>query len=490
MAELGRLLMRAAGAALIGALVLGCSAEPQRSPNFVLIFVDDLGYGDIGPYGSTLNRTPNLDRMAAEGLRLTSFYAAPVCTPSRAALMTGAYPIRTGLQTGSWHPVLMPGDRHGLAPEEVTVAEVLKQAGYATGIVGKWHLGDQPEFLPMRQGFDEYYGLPYSNDMYPERRRQDRDFPPLPLLRGQEVVRAVDDQSVLTGEYVREAVGFIERHQDEPFFLYLPHTMVHVPLHAGVDFAGRSVNGVLGDAIEEIDWGVGVILDKLAELDLEKDTFVLFTSDNGAARGVSGPLRGKKGSTYEGGLRVPTILWAPGNAPAGAAYDGVLSTMDVLPTFAALAGAAVPPTASDGRDASAIWLGDLERKSPYDAFFYYRGFALEAVRAGDWKLHVNGELYDLAEDVGETTDVAPDHPDVVERLTGELERARRELGDGPRLPYSGQPGVGSGVRKVGLVDDPKFLIPRPDGDPHRAVLRLPHETPPDGWQPPASWVRP
>ncbi len=264
-------------------LALSCGpssreARPDsRPPNFVVIFIDDMGYGDIGPFGSTLNRTPNLDRMAAEGMKLTSFYAAPVCTPSRASLMTGSYPIRNGLQTGSWHGVLMPGDEHGIHPDEITIAELLQERGYATACIGKWHLGDQPPFLPTRNGFDYYYGLPYSNDMNPDAPRNIRNHPPLPLLRGEKiggekVLREVKDQSFLTGAYTKEAVQFIEEHRDEPFFVYLPHSMVHVPLYAGEAFRGKSNNGILGDAIEELDWSVGEILGKLRELNLENNT--------------------------------------------------------------------------------------------------------------------------------------------------------------------------------------------------------------------------
>ena len=296
---------------LIAAIVCLCACAPRpadeaaaRPPNFVLIFIDDMGYGDIGPFGSTVNRTPNLDRMAAEGMKLTSFYASPVCTPSRGALMTGSYPIRNGLQTGSWHPVLMPADTQGIHSNEVTVAEILKDQGYATGIIGKWHLGDQPEFLPTRHGFDYHYGLPYSNDMCPFMPRNPRNHPPLPLIRNGEVIREVpEDQSFLTSSYTEEALRFIEEHRGEPFFLYLPHSMVHVPLFAGDDFRGKSANGILGDAVEELDWSTGQILAKLRELGLAEDTLVLFTSDNGPARGSAGPLQGRKGSTYEGGMR-------------------------------------------------------------------------------------------------------------------------------------------------------------------------------------------
>lgn len=479
---------------LLFAVSCGSGPEFSRRPNFIIIFVDDMGYGDIGPFGSTVNRTPHLDRMAKEGLRLTSFYAAPVCTPSRAALMTGSYPIRNGLQTGSWHPVLMPGDTNGIHEDEVTIAEILQDAGYATGVVGKWHLGDQPEFLPVRHGFDEYYGLPYSNDMIPVpagSKRPDRNFPPLAMVRNDSPERTVEDQTTLTAEYTREALDFIERHRDGPFFLYLPHSMVHVPLHAGPDFQGRSANGILGDAIEEIDWSTGQVLDKLRELGLEKDTLVLFTSDNGPARGSAGSLRGRKGSTYEGGLRVPTLAWMPGTVPEDSFYIETLSTMDVLPTLAAMAGAKPPADRKiDGHDVSHILRGDLQSLSPYGDFFYYRGYQLRAVRRGVWKLHTNGELYDLGLDVGESVDVAAEHPEVVEELRQALETARRELGDGPADPLRGEPELPAGARPVGTVESPRFLIPRPGqtGEAaHAPVIQGPLPKPETPWIRPENW---
>ena len=347
--------------------LFSCGGAPEgapdvRKPNFVLIFIDDMGYGDIGAFGSTDNRTPHLDRLAAEGMRLTSFYAHPVCTPSRAALMTGAYPMRNGLQTGYWHPVLMPGDPQGIHADEITVAEALKEQGYATGIIGKWHLGDQPEFLPNAHGFDYYFGLPYSNDMSPFLPLNKRNHPPLPLLRNGEVIREVpEDQSFLTGDYTAEALKFIDAHHEQPFFLYIPHSMVHVPLFAGDDFRGRSSNGILGDAIEELDWSVGEVRKKLEEHGIAENTLVFFTSDNGPARGSAGPLRGRKGSTYEGGMREPAIAWWPGTVPAGSEYADTASTMDILPTFAALAGGAVPAERIDGHDISAILKGATER---------------------------------------------------------------------------------------------------------------------------------
>lgn len=470
------------------------SRAPGDRPNFIVVFVDDMGYGDIGAFGSTLNRTPEIDAMASEGMKLTSFYAHPVCTPSRAALMTGSYPIRNGLQTGFWHPVLMPADPQGIHPDEITVAEVLKERGYATGIVGKWHLGDQPEFLPNNHGFDYHFGLPYSNDMSPFMPLNPRNHPPLPLLRDGEVVREVpEDQSFLTGSYTEEALGFIERNHERPFFLYIPHSMVHVPLWAGEDFKGTSGNKILGDCIEEIDWGVGQIRKKLEERGIAENTLVFFTSDNGPARGSAGPLRGRKGSTYEGGVRVPTVAWWPGTIPAGSDYADTATTMDILPTFATLAGAPVPAERIDGFDISPMLRGDTERESPYSAFYFYRGYELRAVRSGRWKLHTDGTLYDLEADIAESRDMAAEQPEVVERLQGLLEDARRNLGDGPVWPTDDGIRVPPTARPIGKIDRrPALLIPRhgAEGDAaHEPPVRTKtvRTNPPPGHQRPENW---
>ena len=486
-------------AAMLATAGLSCSADAPSArqaldrPNFVLIFIDDMGYGDIGAFGSTRNRTPHLDAMAAGGMKLTSYYAHPVCTPSRAALMTGAYPIRNGLQTGFWHPVLMPGDPQGIHPDEITVAEVLKDRGYATGIVGKWHLGDQPEFLPNNHGFDYHFGLPYSNDMSPFMPLNPRNHPPLPLLRNGEVIREVpEDQSFLTAAYTAEALAFIDRHHQRPFFLYIPHSMVHVPLWAGADFKGSSINGVLGDCIEELDWGVGEIRDRLEQYGISNNTLVFFTSDNGPARGSAGPLRGRKGTTFEGGVRVPAVAYWPGTIPPGTAYDDIATTMDVLPTFAALAGAEAPMERIDGHDISSILRGQVGTPSPYDAFYYYRGYELRAVRSGEWKLHTDGTLYNLESDVGESTDLASEKPEVRDRLAGLLEQARDSLGDGPTWPE--RPGVElpPSARPIGRIGrQPKLLIPRPgaSGDAaHAPPIRGTVEVePPPGYKRPLNW---
>ena len=428
------------------------TAAPTRPPNFVLIFIDDMGYADIEPFGSKVNRTPNLNRMAAEGMKLTSFYAAALCTPSRAALMTGCYPKRVGLAQGSWHGVLMPGDENGINAKEVTVASLLKKRGYATACIGKWHLGDQPEFLPTRHGFDYFFGLPYSNDMNPTYAGA-RLHPPLPLLHNESVLQEVRDQSFLTGAYTREAVKFIHDNRNKPFFLYLPHAMMHVPLFAGEDFRGKSPNGLIGDVVAELDWSVGRLLDVLNELKLAENTFVLFTSDNGAASGVATPLRGKKASAFEGGLREPAIAWWPGTIAPGSVSDEIVTTMDMLPTFAMLAGTTAPrDRIIDGLGVMAVLKGG---KSPRKHFLYYQGTILRAVRTGEWKLFASGELYNLNADIGEKINVADANPAVVKRHEGYLAEARLDLGDGPEYP-------GKNCRPVGKAKGPlRFLIPRP-----------------------------
>lgn len=476
---------------------MSCSA-PQTDvrdaadrPNFILVFIDDMGYGDIGAFGSTDNRTPEIDAMANEGMKLTSFYAHPVCTPSRAALMTGSYPIRNGLQTGFWHPVLMPGDPQGIHPDEVTVAEVLKNRGYATGIIGKWHLGDQPEFLPNNHGFDYYFGLPYSNDMSPFMPLNPRNHPPLPLLRNGEVIREVpEDQSFLTGDYTSEALAFIDRHRKQAFFLYIPHSMVHVPLWAGEDFKETSSNGVLGDCIEEIDRGVGEIRKKLEEHGIAENTLVFFTSDNGPARGSAGPLRGRKGSTYEGGLRVPTVAYWPGTVPGGSAYGDTATTMDILPTFAALAGAESQSDRVDGFDISAILKGDTSQASAYEAFYYYRGYELRAVRSGKWKLHTDGTLYNLDADIAESNDRASEEPEVMARLSALLDEGRQALGTGPQWPIDPGIELPATARPIGKIDrEPKLLIPR-HGLSGDAAHAPPVRTKTVSVSPPADYVRP
>jgi len=440
------------------------SAEP--APNFVVINIDDMGYADIEPFGSKLNRTPNLIRMAQEGTKLTCFYAAPVCSPSRAALMTGCYPKRVlPIKT-----VLFPADGIGLNPQEKTIAELLHDQGYATACIGKWHLGDQPEFLPTKQGFDTYYGIPYSNDMGPVADGARSNLgeplkdpakipanapkhPPLPLLRNEKVVGRVraQEQTELVAHYTEEAVKFIRENKAKKFFLYLPHNAVHFPIYPGKAFQGKSHNGNYGDWVEEVDWSVGQVLDTLRELGLSSKTLVLFTSDNGGTqRAVNTPLRGGKTTTFEGGMRVPTIVWWPGKIPAGASVDAITSMMDVLPTFAKLAGSKVPTDRKiDGKDFWPILTG--QQKEPnYDTFYFYYGLQLQAVRQGDWKLHLaKGELYNLASDIGEKQNVAADHADIVAQLQSAVEKADSDLG---------REGVGPGVRPPGKNENPQPII--------------------------------
>lgn len=427
-------------------------------PNIILIFCDDLGYGDIGCYGSALNRTPRLDRMAEEGARFTDFYVpAPLCTPSRAGLMTGCYPKRVGLDYGYRNGTLFPGDPLGLNPDEVTLPRILKDAGYATKMVGKWHLGDQPEFLPEQFGFDSYFGIPFSNDMLPDHPKQDEyQFPPLPLLRGDQVVETDPNQASLTENYLRESVSFIRENKDGPFFLYLAHMYVHLPIYAPLTFLQKSQNGAYGAAVEHIDHTTGVILDTLAELGIDEDTLVIFTSDNGSnARngGSNGPLRGAKGSTWEGGMREPCIARWPGRIPGGVVRHALSTTMDFLPTLAGLAGADAPKDRNlDGHDIRDLLLGSEEAASPYEAFFYYRRNHLNAVRSGKWKLHFDEDLlYDLEADVGETQNLYDRHPDVVKRLNELADAGREDLGDE-------KTGIeGKNCRPVGRVENPKPL---------------------------------
>ena len=441
-------------------------AAEATKPNFVLINIDDLGYADIEPFGSKLNRTPNLNRMAKEGRKLTSYYAAPVCSPSRASLMTGCYPKRTL----SIPHVLFPAYATGLDQRETTVAELLKKEGYATGVIGKWHLGDQPEFLPRKHGFDYYYGLPYSNDMgpasdgvksnlgkpLPKSRPGRGGQPPLPLMRNETVLQRVlpADQQAIVERYTQEAVSFLWNHRDEPFFLYLPHSAVHFPLYPGKRFQGKSKNGLYGDWVEEVDGSVGQVLDTLRQLGLADNTLVIFTSDNGGSLrhgAVNTPLRGGKGSTFEGGMRVPFIALWPGKIPAGTTTPAITSMMDILPTFTKLAGGTVPTDRKiDGGDIWPILAGMPDATTPYDAFYFFRGLNLQAVRSGKWKLHLaNGELHDLEADIAESQNVAAKHADVVGKL--------RDLAKGMDADL-GTKGVGPGCRPLGQVENPQPLI--------------------------------
>ena len=437
--------IKALGLGVATLTVPGCAKPTTRKPNFVIIFTDDQGYADVGCFGAEGFETPNLDRMAAEGAKFTDFYAAaPVCSPSRAALLTGCYPMRVSIPR-----VLFPRDKIGLNPDEVTIADMLKTRGYATCCIGKWHLGHLPEFLPTRQGFDYYFGLPYSNDMSP-----------LPLIEGEETIELKPDQSQLTRRYTEKAVEFIKKNKDRPFFLYLPHTMPHVPLYVSDKFKGKSKGGLYGDVIMEIDWSVGQILETVKQLGIDEKTLVIFTSDNGpwlskgAHGGSAKPLRGGKFATYEGGMREPCIMRWPGKIAAGTVCPEIATTMDFLPTFAKLAGAKVPTNRIiDGKDISAL-MTDPKAKTPYKAFFYYFERQLGAVRSGQWKLilerkrekkTIPAALYNLQEDIEETRDLSADHPDVVRRLTELAEKIREDIGDSVK-------GVtGKNVRPAGSV---------------------------------------
>lgn len=430
-----------------------------HTPNIILINCDDLGYGDLGCYGSTLNRTPAIDQLAREGMRFTHFsMASSVCTPSRGAMLTGCYPPRIGFaHFEDDAPVLLPGHATGLSEQEETLAAVLKRQGYATKLVGKWHLGDQPEFFPTRRGFDEYFGLPYSNDMgrqpYPGWRGA--SYPPLPLMKQDAVVEEQPDQAQLTARYVDECLEFIRKNAEQPFFLYFAHMYVHVPLYVPEDFLARSQNGRYGAAVECIDWAMDQLVRELARLGLDDNTLIIFTSDNGSlgnGGASNGELRGTKYSPWEGGWRVPCIMRWPGKIPVNSTCPGLLNAMDFLPTIAAITGAELQQELPiDGLDFStALFNGEA---TPREDFAYYIGGRLVALRSGDWKLHVChdapvAQLYHLREDPGETTDVASAHPDVVQTLQRKVNAVRASLGD----DVTGV--VGADCREPGRVAEP------------------------------------
>ncbi len=466
------------------------AADPAPRPNIVIIFTDDQGYADVGVFGAKGFATPNLDRLASEGTVFRNFHVAqPVCSASRAALLTGCYPNRIGI-----HGALGPKATHGIHADEMTLAELVKQRGYATGMFGKWHLGDEPPFLPTRNGFDEYFGLPYSNDMWPfhpdlvklppDSERRKRGYPDLPLYDGDKVVNPKvthEDQNQLTTWYTERAVRFIEGHKDRPFLLYLAHSMPHVPLHVSDKFRGKTQRGLYGDVIAEIDWSVGQVLEALQRAGLEKNTWVIFTSDNGPwlsygeHAGSAEPLREGKGTCWEGGTRVPCIMRFPGRIPAGRESGDMLMTIDLFPTIASLIGAELPRHPIDGLDVWPLICGRPGAKNPHAAYwFYYEQNQLQAVVSGDgrWKLQLPHsyrtlagqpggkggspapyqqakitapELYDLSSDVSETRNVAADNPDVVKRLLAEAEKARAELGD------SLTKRTGAGVRQPGRL---------------------------------------
>lgn len=457
-------------------------AEAQRPPNFIVIFCDNLGYGDIEPFGSTLHHTPNLNRMAKEGRKFTHFcVTAGVCTPSRASILTGCYSQRVQMNHNPRdHQVLRPISPYGLHPEEETIAEALKRKDYATVCIGKWHLGDQDGFLPTDQGFDYFFGIPYSDDM--TQRVWDRDgsqWPPLPLLENKTVLEAPVDRDLLTKTTTEKALQWIDENHDSPFFLYFPQTMpgsTSAPF-ASPAFKGKSNNGPWGDSIEEIDWSTGEILDKLEELGIAENTFVIWTSDNGApmktdlsdlSRGSNRPLHGRGYTTAEGAFRVPTLMWWPGNIPAGTECHELATTMDLFPTLISWAGGKLSDRKRDGHNISLLIKGADDAKSPYEAFFYYYLDQLQAVRSGPWKLFLPLEtfvrhphfkrgttntptlLFNVFEDAGSTNNVAEQHPNIVAQLKAYAEDMRQDLGD--------QGIRGRGIRPIGRVENPSPLI--------------------------------
>ena len=469
-----RCFLKFAGAASLGVSLSGCASVQKRErsyTNFVIIFTDDQGYADVGCYGAKGFTTPNLDAMAKDGVRFSDFYVSQaVCSASRAALMTGCYSNRVSILGA-----LFPGNDHGLNPDEDTIADVLKKRGYTSGIFGKWHLGHHKKFLPLQQGFDEYLGLPYSNDMWPVdfdgtpvtkenpgSKKHKLKYPPLPLIDGDDevtIIRTLDDQATLTTRYTERAVGFIEKNKNKPFFLYVPHSMPHIPLGVSDKFKGKSEQGMYGDVMMEIDWSVGQILKSLRKNGLDDNTLVIFATDNGPwlnfgnHAGSALPLREGKGTMWDGGARVPCIMRWPGKIKPNTVCKKMASTLDILPTIAGIAGAPLPEKKIDGVNILPLLEGKDE--NPRDVFWFYYGNALQAVRQGRWKLHfphsyrsyegvepgkdgypgpyakgkTGLELYDLKNDISEKNNVIDQHPDVVVRLEKLAEKARRQLGD-------------------------------------------------------------
>lgn len=443
-------------------------AHAVEKPNVIIVLIDDFGYGDLGCYGSTKHRTPHIDQMAREGIRLTDFYVgSSVSTPSRAALLTGCYPRRVSMHVNAdpkplmsvGRQVLFPASHKGLNPSEITIAELLKGQGYATACIGKWHLGDQLPFLPTRQGFDYYYGIPYSNDM-------DRPYCPLPLMEQEEVIVAPVNQDSLTIRYTNKTVEFIKAHKDTPFFIYLCHNMTHDPLAASPAFKGKSKNGLYGDATEELDWSMGVLFETLKQCGLDENTLVIFTSDNGAQErfgGTNRPLRGEKGTTYEGGFRVPCIMRWPARIPANQENDELVTSMDLLPTLASYCGYEVPKDRIiDGHDVTDILEGQ-SIASPTEVFYYYQKQQLQAVRWRNWKYHLplqerikgphlpdtevgEARLYDLDSDLSETENVIDRYPEVVRQMNKLIEEVRSDMGDWGC--------EGRNQRPAGVIDEP------------------------------------
>jgi len=442
----------------------------EQQPNVIIVFIDDFGYGDLGCYGNTVHRTPVIDQMAREGMRFTDFYVTSgVSTPSRSSLMTGCYSQRISMHVNanptpllsSGRQVLFPASHKGLNTAEITIAEMLKEQGYATACIGKWHLGDQLPFLPTRRGFDYYYGIPYSNDM-------NRDFCPLPLMEQEEVIIAPVGQDSLTWRYTVKAIEFIQKNKDQPFFLYLPHNMTHNPLAASPAFKGKSMNGLYGDATEELDWSMGEIFALLKKEGLDEKTLVIFTSDNGAVPRFGGsnlPLRGEKGMTYEGGQRVPCVIRWPGVVPAGKICNEVVTTMDFFPTVAHYCNGKVPTDRIiDGKNIAPILEGKRDAKSQTEVFYFYQRQQLQSVRWGKWKYHLpleekimnvnsanlepfpQGELYDLEKDISESNNLIAQYPEVIAQMKILINNAREDMGD---WGYEGK-----NRRPAGVIDEP------------------------------------
>jgi len=468
----------------------------DRLPNFVIVFIDDMGYADIGPFGAEGYETPSLDRMAKEGRIFTDFYVTQaVCSASRAGLMTGCYSVRVGILGA-----LGPKATHGINADEVTLAEIVKQKGYATACFGKWHLGHHPKFLPTNHGFDEYFGLPYSNDMWPYHpgvahmpmEERVKRWPHLPLVEGTKIIDTQvigDEQTQLTTQYTEHAVDFIDRNKNRPFLLYVPHSMVHVPLYVSEKFRGKSDRGLFGDVVMELDWSMGQIFETVRKNKLDRDTMVIFTADNGPwlsygdHAGSAGPLREGKGTMFDGGCREPTIMWWPGKIPAGTVSKDPAMTIDILPTIAELAGARLPEHTIDGKNIWPLIAGESDAKSPHEAYCFYYGSQLQAIRMGKWKLHfphgyrtlsgrpggtggipvnydqarIELSLFDLENDIGETKNVADQHPDVVAKLKELADRMRAELGD------SATKQKGSGVRPAGRLQEGDLRFELRDG---------------------------
>jgi arylsulfatase A-like enzyme len=470
----------------VGLLFIAAHAAPAKDtpPNIVVIFMDDMGYADIGPFGARGYVTPHLDRMASEGRKFTDFYVTQaVCSASRAGLLTGCYNVRVGILGA-----LGPQSRIGIHQDEITLAELCKQRGYATACYGKWHLGHHQEFLPLQHGFDDYFGLPYSNDMWPYHPgvahlpmdQRLKRWPHLPLIDKNAVVNpqvTAQDQQQLTTQYTERAVEFIEQHKDRPFFVYVPHSMVHVPLYVSDKFKGKSKRGLFGDVMMEVDWSVGQILETLRKHDLHRNTLVIFTSDNGPwlsygdHAGSAGPLREGKGTMFDGGCREATIMWWPDTIPADSVCREPAMTIDILPTVARLIGAELPQHKIDGKNIWPLIRGEAGAKSPQEAYYLYYGHELQAVRRGKWKLHfphgyrtmagrpggsggkpqpyrqakIELSLFDLENDIGETRNVAVQHPDVVKQIQALADKMREDLGDS-RLKIRG-----TGIRAPGRI---------------------------------------